>query len=73
MIVTLIVSEMVPHTDRIIDAQSQFRLEQLTQHGPNFIYGEVMKLRDRVNAEVKEATGPVQFRDKTGKLFVRRK
>lgn len=73
MIITIICDEQVPNTERFISRQTAFRVEQITAGGPPFVYGEAMRLRDAVREEVKEATEPVTFRDKSGKILVRRR
>jgi len=52
MIITIECSEQVPNSERIISRQTSFRLEQMSQLGPNFVYGEAVRLRDAVRREV---------------------
>lgn len=72
MIVTLIVSEQVPHESREVQAQTQFVLEQTT---PQLVTAEIGKLRERVMQEIREVTKlPDGVRACTdGKIRVRRR
>lgn len=55
MIVTLIVSEQVPYSDRVISRQTQFDVLQMNQSLANT---EIARLRESVLEELRTLQGP---------------
>jgi hypothetical protein len=57
-IVTITVSHHVPHTDRFIEKQTAFRIEQLHDPKGSLADREIKRLSESVRNQVDAETGP---------------